>query len=476
MNDDRREERADRTERQGDPVGVGAEAGLSQVRRPSVWQLAWPSMLSNLLFSLGGLVAMKVVGGLGASAIAAVTSGNQIFFALQAVMFAISAGTTAMVARAWGAGDFAEAIAVTKVSLVVCCAAAAVATVPGVIVPYWIASVFGLDAETTAISADYIRWISVFNLIFAVNLIIGSALRAAGDAMTPLWTGIATNLVYLALIYLFVYGAPGFPSMGVAGAAIANGVAFTFSAILLWWLWVRGKLMLPWDNKGYWTRERVRELMHIGYPAGVEQVVFRVGFFIFLGVIGAYYGTAAFSAYGIGVNILSLCFVVGFGFSISASTLVGQHLGANEPLAAFKAGWRSLGYAFASMLVVGGLIIAFAEPLARFMIADEEVIWHTVPFIYILGAMMPLMAIEFAIGGALRGAGDTRFPLRATLVGLLGMRCGLAIIFTWLEFEVVWVYAALIADYLVKGAMLLHRFRSGRWRYVFRQQSAARGT
>ena len=79
---------------------------------------------------------------------------------------------------------------------------------------------------------------------------------------------------------------------------------------------------------------------------------------------------------------------------------------------------------------------------------------------------MPLLAIDFAIGGALRGAGDTRFPLRATIVGLLVMRCGLAAIFTYLNYSVFWVFAALIGDYVVKSIMLLWRFHSGRWRSV----------
>ena len=99
---------------------------------------------------------------------------------------------------------------------------------------------------------------------------------------------------------------------------------------------------------------------------------------------------------------------------------------------------------------------------------------HTVVFIWILGAMMPLMAVDFSIGGALRGAGDTRYPLRATLVGLLGMRCGLAVLFAWLGLGVEWIYGALIGDYLAKALILLYRFRSGRWRRIFERMRRER--
>ena len=88
--------------------------------------------------------------------------------------------------------------------------------------------------------------------------------------------------------------------------------------------------------------------------------------------------------------------------------------------------------------------------------------------IYLLAAMTPILAIEFAIGGAIRGAGDTRFPLIATFVGLIGARCGLAAVFTYLEWPVVWVYGAMIGDFVVKGIMLLWRFQSGKWKNMVR--------
>jgi Na+-driven multidrug efflux pump len=97
------------------------------------------------------------------------------------------------------------------------------------------------------------------------------------------------------------------------------------------------------------------------------------------------------------------------------------------------------------------------------MIDDPEVVRLTVVFIYILGAMQPLMAIEFSLGGALRGAGDTRFPFFAVLAGLLGVRCALAALFAWAGLPVEWIFAALIGDYVVKASILVWRFRSGGW-------------
>jgi putative MATE family efflux protein len=218
-------------------------------------------------------------------------------------------------------------------------------------------------------------------------------------------------------------------------------------------------------SPGAHSPDRLRRLLHIGYPAGLEQAVWQGGFIAFLWIV-ALYGTAPYAAYGIGVTILSFSFVVGFGFSIAASTLVGQHLGARDPEGAARHGWRAMGLSIAAMAALGFTIVAVAESIASFMIDDPEVARLTVVFIYVLGAVQPLMAIEFALGGALRGAGDTRFPLVAVLSGLIGIRIPLAGIFAWQGLAVEWVFAALIADYLVKASLFTARFRSGRWKSV----------
>jgi putative MATE family efflux protein len=430
-----------------------------------VWQLAWPVILGNLLYSTVGLVDIKIVGSLGAPAVAAVTTGNRMFFVLQAVLMAVTAGTTALVARAWGAGDRLEAERVTRASTLVCLVLAAILMVPGLVFADALARFFRLDAETVGLAATFIRWLSVFNVAFALFFVLGVALRAAGDTRTPLWVGALTNVVNVVLVYGLVYGRFGFPALGVRGAAIASGIAFATGALVLASLWSSGRLVLSAGASGALTRERIGRLLHIGYPAALEQAAWQGGFLAFLWLV-ALYGTAPYAAYGIGVSILSFSFVVGFGFSIAASTLVGQRLGAGDRDGATRSGWRATRMSVIAMVVLGATIVLTARSIAEFMIDDPEVVRLTVIFIYILGAVQPLMAIEFTLGGALRGSGDTRFPLLTVLTGLLGVRVTLAAGFAWLGFGVEWIFAALIADYIVKASMLTARFAGGRWQNI----------
>jgi Na+-driven multidrug efflux pump len=193
----------------------------------------------------------------------------------------------------------------------------------------------------------------------------------------------------------------------------------------------------------------------------------QIGLLLFLRIVAAF-GTEPISAYLIGVRILAFCFVPGFGFANAAATLVGQNLGAGRPEEAARSGWRATFGAVAVMSSVGLAIILLARPLAgSFGAAGEETVRLTVIFVYILGAAQPLMAIEFTLGGALRGAGDTRFPLFALLVGLIVFRLAAAeFIARPLFGSVVAVWSCLLADYAVKGALLVWRFRTGRWRTI----------
>jgi len=437
--------------------------------RAGVWQLAWPTVLTNLLQSTVGLTDVKVVGTLGAAAVAAATTGHRVFFALQAVLMGVSVGSSALVARAWGANERGEAARVLNSSLILAGLISLGMSILGVGLSDTFAGLFGLAPEARALAAIYMRWISAFTCVFAFGLVLSSALRAAGDTRTPLFIGAIANLMNILFLYLLVYGGLGFPKLGIAGAALAGGLAFCVSALVQLWLWRSGRLRLRSVPADAGQRERMRAILHVGTPAALEQLVVQAGFIAFTFIIARFYGTPALAAYGIGVQILSVSFVIGFGFSIAASTLVGQNLGAGYPVRAAHSGWRAMWLAVASMSVLAVLIVACARPIARMMLDEPEVVRLTVVFIRVLGVAQPLMAVDFALSGALRGAGDTRYPLYTTFSGLICGRVFLAVLFTWLELPVEWIYGALLADYSIKVTMLVSRFRSGQWRDALRR-------
>lgn len=436
----------------------------AQSARPAILQLALPTILGNVLFSTVALIQTKFVGSLGPEAVAAVGVSQRVFFGSQALLTAIGVGSAALVARAWGAGDRDEAARVTKASVLLAGAISLLVMLIGALFSQPIARVFGLDPVATQLAAASVSWMTLLIAGFAVNIVVCGALRAAGDVWTPLGFVAAANIINVPLLYAFIMGRFGAPAMGAPGAAFATGLSLTICGTVLVWLWTRQKLTIKFMGGFRRHAQHFRALIALSAPAALEQVVMQIGFFGFLIVIGHFYGTEAFAAYSVGINLLNIAMVIGFGFSIAGSTLVGQNLGAGDPEAAKRSGWRACAMAMISMGALGALISFNAESLSRFFLGDEPVtIERAVEITHILAAVLPMLGIDFAIGGSLRGAGDTRFPLFATFAGLIGVRCGLAALFAWLELPVVWVYASMIGDYILKSALLIWRFRSGKW-------------
>lgn len=434
--------------------------------RLSLFKLAGPTIVGNLLLSLVHLAAIKIVAALGAEAVAAVIAADRIYMAVQLIIFSITAGTTAMVAHAWGARDYAEADRVIKLSSVLSLIAALILCVAIQWLARPLVGIFGLQGELLEESAQFLKVLIYFNVFFSFVAVISAALRAAGDAMTPVWVAAIGNIVNILLAYGLVYGVAGLPTLGIIGAAYAAGISYALVCLVFYLLWRQKRLMLKPEKQPYFQRIRVRQLVRIAVPAGIEQSIFNVSIIAFMWVVSLY-GTEAFTAYGIGVNILSISIVIGMGFAIATATMVGQNLGAGQADLAEAAAWRNLRISFATMAVIGLIIGLNARLIGSFFITDALVLDYLVALTVMVAIVQPMMSIEFTLGGALRGAGDTRSPARIMFSGFLFGRVVLTAVFFWMGLSVYWVYAALIADYIIKCAMYLYIFRKGNWKTAF---------
>lgn len=429
-----------------------------------VWALAWPTIVGFGAQTFVRFADFVMVGGLGPEALAAVGLGGQVYWLVQAVANLVPTGLAAVVARAVGARDQARSDAALRQGILLTTFFAGLTTLIGLPFTDFAIAVYGVEPGVVARGSDYVYWMLWGTVPFSIGFVFATALRSAGDVRTPLTIGLVMNVLNVGLNWVLIYGHLGAPALGVAGAAMASSIVMTLQAVLFLGLWRSGRLVLaPRDGSFRPDLALCRRLFMIGYPAAVEQLLFQLGLLGFQRIMSLY-GTAAIAAYNVGAQILSLSFIPGIGFATAASTLVGQHLGAEAPETARRSGWRATAGAVGSMTVIGLSIIVSAEPLARIFSNDPEVVSLTVDFIWILGAVQPLMAIEFALGGSLRGAGDTFYPMLTVFCGLFLARLVPAALLGFVAaapLQIVW--CALIGDYATKALMLIRRFRSGHW-------------
>ncbi|MDO9478625.1 MAG: MATE family efflux transporter [Pseudohongiella sp.] len=443
-----------------------AQAVATAPLKLSLFKLAGPTIIGNLLLSMVHLAAIKIVAELGAEAVAAVIAADRIYMAVQLIIFSITAGTTAMVAFAWGSRNYAEADRVVKMSSVLTLAASLLLCVAIQWLATPLVAIFGLTGAILEEAAFYLKLLIYFNVFFSFLAVISAALRAAGDALTPVWIAAIGNVVNIVLAYVLVYGIGPFPAMGIQGAAVAAGTSYAIVSVIFFWMWRSQRLLLKPEKQVYMQKDRARKLVRIAVPAGIEQSIFNVSIIAFMWVVSLY-GTEAFTAYGIGVNILSISIVIGMGFAIATATMTGQNLGAGLPEEAERAAWRNLKISFCTMAVLGLVIGVNARLIGSFFITDPLVLDYLVALTVMVAIVQPMMSIEFTLGGALRGAGDTKSPARITLAGFLFGRVLLTAAFYYLELGIYWVYGALIADYIIKSAMYFYIFRKGRWKSAF---------
>ncbi len=458
---------------EGDPPSYAwaAAAAVEGQQRSAlirtIWALAWPVILTFLFESLVGLVDTLMVGRLGAAAVAAVGIGAQILSAVSVAMTAVGTGTLALVARHIGGRERRQANQVLSQSVLAAFALSLMAVVPVIAFATPIVALFGVEPAVLEQGAAFVRVVMLSIPQSAILFVIGSALRGAGDTRTPLLIGVTVNVINIIGNYVLIFGKLGLPALGVRGSALATAIAFSAGTALGLVLLVRGNLVLKVDLRSLRPElATIRRVLGIGYPAAGEQMIMQIGFFFYL-AFAARYGTSAVAAYFIGVRILALSFLPGYGFAAAAAALVGQNLGAHQPHLAERSGWESNRLAMYLMSAGGVLIFIAARPIAALFVDDASVVADAVSFIRTLAAAQPLMGIDFTLGGALRGAGDTRFPLLAVFVGFYGCRLACAYVAAMvLHLSLAWVWFALMGDYVARASLKAWRFQSGSWKQL----------
>ncbi len=408
-----------------------------------------------------------MVGQLGASYLAAVGLGGQILFIAQSLMIAVTAGTVAMVARSIGEQDTEKARAVLEQCLFSGALVAVAAT------PFLFSyagdllHIYRAEEEVLSIGAQYLEIAVLGTASLFMCLACAQALRGAGDTKTPLVISSIINGINIGLNYILIFGKLGFPAMGVRGAAVGTTTAFVLGSCLYLFLLWRKKLRLHTSFRGFSPDiSIVRKILAIGTPAAMEQLVIQIGFLAYTVIITSF-GTESIAAHQIGLRIQSFSFMPGFGFAIAATALVGQNLGAKKPIEAEKSGWEACKLAILLMVGVAAFIFVFAENIAQIFVNEEDVISRAVIFIRILAFGEPAIAIHFTIGGALRGAGDTRWPLYASTAGVYGFRIPLALFLGYtVGIGVVGAWIAMTVEYCVRSLFVSFRFKRGAWKTI----------
>jgi putative MATE family efflux protein len=291
-------------------------------------------------------------------------------------------------------------------------------------------------------------------------------MRGASDAKRPLLGMLIVNVINVLASWTLMNGVPalGIAPFGVIGSAIGAAAGWVLGGLLALAFLTRPHPRAP---RLSWPalrpdREIMTRVLRIGLPSGAELTIFQVGVLTFYRVVIAL-GPAAYAA-NITINTVeSLGTLPGFGFAVAATALVGQALGAGDPDLAVRAAWASLRPCLVVMGFVGVLALIVPHLLLGLFVADPAVLSAGDVAMRFSVFILPASAIAFVFNGALRGSGDTKFPVLVRAAGTWAVRVPLAtaLIPLW---ALPGARLAMVADFCVEAGLTYWRFRSGRWR------------
>ena len=321
----------------------------------------------------------------------------------------------------------------------------------------------GASEEVLTHGVGYIRVMFIGSIMMILSFILGSALRAAGDALTPMVILAISTVLNICLDPLLIFGLWGLPELGVAGSAVATVIARAIGVFILLWLFLNDKAIIRLRiANAKIDLPLMGRIMRIGVFASIQGILRNVSGLILTRIV-ATYGTFAVAAYVIGMRLQFIVLMPGFGLATAVATLVGQNLGAKKPERAARTAWITVGIGAGIMAFMGLIYIIFARDIISIFNDHPEVLKTGVVYLRILASTFGIIAFGIILGRALNGAGDTVSPMIITAIGLLGFRIGLSLILTQ-SLGLMGIWIGIASSSVIQGLMVTAWFSMGRWK------------
>jgi putative MATE family efflux protein len=448
----------------------------------AVWKLAWPTMLQNVVAGLQGIIDHAMVGHyIGYTANAAIGVSWQIFIVVIVFIASLYSGMGVLVARFTGAREPDKVNRVVHQAFLTSIGLSVILAVAGYFLAPVLLDVVRASPPVKVAALPFLRTMFVGNVGMLMFFMIGGALRAAGDARTPLRLGIAATVLNALFNIVLIPGLGPIPRLGPFGAALGTVMANLIVATVgnTWVL--SGKLVIhiprPLSFRPDWTI--IRSIFTFGLPTGLQGIAMNIAGILLLRFLGSLeHSAAAQAAYAIGyTQLFSMITWTSVGLMGATATVSGQNLGAGQPE-------RSLAGAAVAARI--GLRVAACVGLSFVLIPDQllAIFGMKDPFVLQIGASLLrylavsafFVTIALTYTGALQGAGDTRSPLYISLLSQIVVPIGMLVALQSvrsLHYTDIWL--AIVLGHVMRGTLSILRFKQERWRQIRVDIAPARG-
>lgn len=440
----------------------------------AVWKIAWPTMLTNIIGGLQGIIDHVLVGHLvGFTANAAIGVAWQIFIIVIVFINSLFTGMSVLVARFAGAGDTDKVNRTVYQAFLTAIGISLFVMAPvGYVLSPWLLDLVNAAPAVKAEALPFLRIMFMFSTGLLVFYMLSGALRSAGDARTPMILGIAMTLLNLGLNVILIRGLGPIPAFGTAGSAmgtvIATGLVALYSLIKLrsgdWVVsFPRGRSLRP-----DWTI--IRSLFRFGLPTGIQGIAMNVGGVFMLAFIGSLaQSAAAQAAFAVSYSqLFSLITWTSIGLMGAAAAVAGQNLGARQPDRAEKAVHVAARIGLAGAAIVGAFFLIIPRQLlAVFGMNDPVVAEIGAQLLRVLSVSGLFITVALTYTGGLQGTGDTKSPLYISIVSQVIVPLGICgVIQKTGSLDPIDIWIAILVGHALRCALSVLRFNQGKWRDI----------
>lgn len=440
----------------------------------TIWALAWPTMLEQLMQTAVQYIDTAMVGTLGTQATAAVGSTGTVNWLVGSTISAMGVGFLSYISRAYGAKEQDNARRAAAQAVLLTLVLGIFFTVTTLSLSRWVPVWMQVDPGIQAMASQYFFILYLPMLPRTASIIFGTVLRAAGDTRTPMKIGVLVNLVNVVLNFLLIYptravtvGSLSFTvygaGFGVIGAAVASAAAFAVGGVCIACVLWRHPAISPRGQKFRPDMQILKPCMRVAFPNMLQRFGTSLGYVAFAAMINSL-GEISTAAHTIANTVESAFYIPGYGMQTAAATLAGNAYGAQD-----EKRMKSLASMFIPLeiiLMIGsgaGLFLA-APGLMRLFSTSGAVIGLGATVLRMVAVSEPFYGFSIIIEGFMMGVGKTRLPFVFNIIGMWMVRIvGTFLCTQLLDMGLISAWACMIAHNLLLFALFLICYVKGIW-------------
>ncbi len=435
-----------------------------------LWHLSWPVMMFMIFQTSLELVDFFWVGMLGTDALAALSLSHNIFWMLFTLSQLITVSTLSLTSRYRGSGDLEGVQLVARHTFWMAVIMSAVVITFIFTLGDYVLSLYHVNPEVHRQALIYLQVAGTSFLFLYGAIGLAFSLQGVGDSFTSMGILVFTNIINIVLDPILIFGLLGLPAMGILGAATASLLARAAGFCLILYVVLSGKIS-PSGLKisGLFSlrlsADLFKRMLRIGLPASLQGMTRPITGAVMMWIV-ALFGTEAVAAFGIGLRLLSFCFILIAGLNMGTATMVGQSLGARLRDLTEEVIGKAMRLALTIQSIMA--VIAFiAAPVIMGAFADDpRVIDMGIAYIRLVVPALVIMGPLHVIAAVFKGAGHTVPHMVSALVANWLVKIPLALLLSiHLNMDTNGVWLAITISIFAELGILLLWFRRREWLY-----------